>query len=107
MKKKHDKRRLDRPFDPKVLAEAKRIVRDYTVVIEAYAGMGYMGHTVELPEVFGDGKTRNKCLEHTIESTEVTVAFMLEEQRQIEIAEKVMREHRDVLRKLAVSREVV
>ena len=60
MTKKHDKKRLGQPFHPKVLAEAKRIVRGYTVVIAAHAGMGYMGHTVELPEVFGDGKTRNK-----------------------------------------------
>lgn len=75
-------KRLDRPFDPNVLAQAKQIVRDYRFVIERRPDVGYMGCPVELPEVYGDGETIAECVADTIEAAEGAVAFMLEEKMQ-------------------------
>lgn len=68
----------NRPFDPKVLALAKRIVRNYRVVTEPHPEMGFIGHTIELPNVYGDGKTEDECVKDTIEATVGAVATMIE-----------------------------
>ena len=46
---------IDRPFDPAVLAKAKRIAQDYQVVLSFEEGYWY-GRGLELPNIMADGK---------------------------------------------------
>lgn len=70
-------RRLDRPFDPAVLAEARRIAADYEVALWSEDGVWY-GHGVEFPTAYGDGKTPQECIASTREGLVAGVAYMLE-----------------------------
>lgn len=70
--------RLDRPFDPAILNRAKEIAGAYRIIIEHDEGLGFVGRSLELPNVFADGSTAGKCYASTIEATVGVVAFMLE-----------------------------
>jgi predicted RNase H-like HicB family nuclease len=69
---------IDRPFSPAVLQQAKRIAEAYQVVLRCEEGRWY-GRGLELPHVFGDGKTANGCLDDTREALCGAVAYMLEQ----------------------------
>lgn len=72
-------RRIDRPFAPAIMEQAREIVARYQVVVrfdpeeEEYYGRG-----LELPNALGDGDTPAACWESTMESMAAVVAFMLE-----------------------------
>jgi predicted RNase H-like HicB family nuclease len=70
-------KKLDRPFDKKILAKAKKIATQYEVIMSFEDGAWY-GKGVEMPTVFGDGKTPNECIENTREAFIASVAYMLE-----------------------------
>lgn len=70
-------RDLDRPFDPAILAEAKRIVADYEITLWLEDGVWY-GHGVEFPTAYGDGATVEECMASTREGLVTGVAYMLE-----------------------------
>jgi predicted RNase H-like HicB family nuclease len=80
--KKHLRRknaeRLDRPFDPAIIRRAKQIAAQYRIVLEPDADVGFLGNVIELPLVWGDGKTADACVRHTREGAIAVVAFMLE-----------------------------
>ena len=69
---------IDRPFAPEVLAQAREIARQYQVIVSCEEGHWY-GRGLELPHVFGDGKTANQCIENTREALTGVVAYLLEE----------------------------
>jgi predicted RNase H-like HicB family nuclease len=69
---------IRRPFDPKLLARARRIAATYQVVMWSEDGE-YFGRGVELPMTFGDGPTADECMQKTREALAVTVAYMLEQ----------------------------
>ncbi|MCD4826052.1 MAG: hypothetical protein K8S55_15790, partial [Phycisphaerae bacterium] len=54
-----------------------RIAKQYQIVLVSEGGQWY-GHGLELPTVFGEGTTANKCVANTLEAMAVTVATMLE-----------------------------
>jgi predicted RNase H-like HicB family nuclease len=60
------------------MAEAKKIAQQYQVIVSHEEGQWY-GRGLEMPRVFGDGKTANQCIENTKEALAVAVAFLLEE----------------------------
>lgn len=60
------------------MALAIRLVSQYRVVLEAAAGGGYVGRTVEMPLVFADGRTPNSCAAATREAQKLAVAMMLD-----------------------------
>ncbi len=68
---------LDRPFDRAVLARAKAIAGQYKIVLEFEDGEWY-GHGLEMPTVFGDGKTPQAAVRDTREALVTTVAYLLE-----------------------------
>jgi predicted RNase H-like HicB family nuclease len=77
----HRKKRANdirRPFDPKLLARARRIAATYQVVMWTEDGE-YFGRGVELPMTFGDGPTADECMQKTREALTVTVAYMIEQ----------------------------
>ena len=72
-----DSKALDRPFDQRILAEAKAIAGRYKIVLEFDAGDWY-GSGLELPTAFGDGKTPQAAVADTRQALILAVAYMLE-----------------------------
>ena len=75
-KAKHN--RLDRPFSKHTLRKASEIVEDYRIILERNDRLGFIGSSVELPTVFADAKTPEKCYSATKEALTVAVATMIE-----------------------------
>ncbi|MCC6428383.1 MAG: type II toxin-antitoxin system HicB family antitoxin [Phycisphaerales bacterium] len=69
---------LSRPFAPAVLKKAAEIVKTYRLLFERDSDLGYLGSTVEMPTVMGDGKTLEACGRHVLEATTFVIAYMLE-----------------------------
>ena len=69
---------IDRPFAAQLLKDAGRIAADYQVILNCQDGHWY-GRGLELPRVFGDGKTADECIQDTQEALRGAVAFMLEQ----------------------------
>jgi predicted RNase H-like HicB family nuclease len=69
---------LDRPFDRGIWKRAADIARTYSLILEPEPEVGYVGSALELPNVFADGKTPDKCVRETIEALMAVVARMLE-----------------------------
>jgi len=70
---------LDRPFDPQILRRARKIASKYRLIIEPEEDLGYLASAVELPNVWGDGKTAEKCIRDVREALTTVVAYMLEQ----------------------------
>jgi len=77
-KSKKSPKAIDRPFDADVTAKARAITQVYQVIVACEDGHWY-GRGLEMPRVFGDGKTANQCIENTREALTVAVAYLLEE----------------------------
>lgn len=74
-----DATRLDRPFDPDLLARAEQLAQQYRYTVEHDADEGvYMGSSIEMPYVLADGPTPAECLAATIEAHTAAVATLLE-----------------------------
>jgi predicted RNase H-like HicB family nuclease len=69
---------IDRPFDAEVMAKAKAIAQEYQVILACEDGHWY-GRGLELPNIHGDGKTVNQCVEDTREAFCGWVTYLLEE----------------------------
>jgi len=67
-----------KPFRPAILQEAREIASGYKLTLEKSERLGYIGSSVELPMVFADGDTPDKCFQATQEALSVAVATMLE-----------------------------
>ncbi len=70
-------KKLTKAFDNKILATAKKVAEKYKVIV-AHEGGEWYGRGLEIPNVFGDGKTPDECLENTREALIATVAHLLE-----------------------------
>jgi predicted RNase H-like HicB family nuclease len=69
---------LRRAFKASVLRKAKKIAADYRIVLERDERLGFIGSSVELPTVFTDAKTPEKCYRAAEEALMVAVATMIE-----------------------------
>ncbi len=69
---------LDRPFEAAILRRAKRMAEQYRLILEPDDEVGFVGHAVELPNVFADGRTANECVRAMREALTAAVATMLE-----------------------------
>jgi predicted RNase H-like HicB family nuclease len=72
-------RRANRPFDPVALAESKKIVSAYRIIIQEHPRLGFVGSSIELPNIFVDGKTPQECYRTVQKAIEFYVANMLED----------------------------
>lgn len=78
-KKRHEAARDPaRPFDPAILAKARKIAADYEIILWTEDGEWY-GRGLELPHTYGDGKTPTACIASVREGLTLTVATMLED----------------------------
>jgi predicted RNase H-like HicB family nuclease len=69
---------LDRSFSPSFLRKAKKLVANYRITLERSENLGFIGSAVELPTVFADAKTPEKCYKATQDALMVAVATMIE-----------------------------
>jgi predicted RNase H-like HicB family nuclease len=77
VKSKKSVGKIDRPIAPEIMERARAIARQYQVIVSNDAGQ-WFGRGLELPRVYGDGKTVNQCIENTREALVVAVAVMQE-----------------------------
>ncbi|MDD4890913.1 MAG: hypothetical protein PHU85_13410 [Phycisphaerae bacterium] len=68
---------LDRPFDKRLLAQPRAIAGQYGIILEFKDGH-WFGCGLELPTVFGDGKTPQAAVADTREALVTGVAYLLE-----------------------------
>ncbi len=69
---------LERPFKESVVRKAKRIAADYRIILERNERLGFIGSSVELPTVFADAKTPEKCYRAAEDALMAAVATMIE-----------------------------
>jgi len=69
---------LDKPFKESIVRKAKKIVADYRIILERNERLGFIGSSVELPTVFADAKTPEKCYKAVQDALMVAVATMIE-----------------------------
>ncbi len=70
---------LDRPFDPKVLAEANRSVAEYQIAVRFdKEENAWVGRCVELPLCIGFGADPTKCVQKTRAVVVTAAATMIE-----------------------------
>lgn len=69
---------IDRPFEPAVLARAKKLAEQYQIIL-AYEDGHWYGRGLELPNIQGDGETVSQCVKNTREALVGWVAYLLEE----------------------------
>ncbi len=69
---------LNKEFDANILAKARKIAEKYEIILTQEDGEWY-GKGVEMPTVFADGSTPDKCIESTREALTATVAYLLEQ----------------------------
>ena len=60
------------------MAKAKKLAKDYHIVLEKNDRLGFVGSSVELPNVYADGKTADDCYAAMQEALTVAAATMLE-----------------------------
>jgi predicted RNase H-like HicB family nuclease len=77
-KSKKSAKAIDRPFDVHTMAKAVKVAQQYQVILAFEDGHWY-GRGLELPNIYGDGKTVNQCVENTREAFCGWVAYLLEE----------------------------
>ena len=66
------------PFPSKILSEAKAIASNYRILVEKHKKLGYIGSSIDLPNIYVDSKTEAGCLKATREALVGAVATMLE-----------------------------
>lgn len=69
---------LNKPFKESIVRKAKNIVADYRIILERNERLGFIGSSVELPTVFADAKTPEKCYRTVEDALMVAVATMIE-----------------------------
>lgn len=69
---------LNKPFAQDVLKKAHKRAKEYHIVLEQNVKLGFIGSSVELPNVYADGKTADDCYKAVQEALTVAVATMLE-----------------------------
>ncbi len=69
---------LNKAFNPKSFATAKKIAEKYEVILSFEDGECY-GRGLEMPNVYGDGKTPNECIKSTREALIASIAHLLEQ----------------------------
>jgi predicted RNase H-like HicB family nuclease len=68
---------LNKPFAVSALAKAKAITQAYQIILHCEEGH-WFGRGLEMPQIFGDGKSVNQCMENTREALIGATALLLE-----------------------------
>lgn len=69
---------LSRPFGAEILARAQELAHKYRIILEPNDECGYIGSSLELPQVYADGVTPDGCVNAVREALTAAVAYLLE-----------------------------
>lgn len=69
---------LNKPFKESIVRKARKIVADYRIILERNERLNFIGSSVEIPTVFADARTPEKCYKATQDALMVAVATMIE-----------------------------
>lgn len=69
---------LRKPVDAAVLKRARKIAGQYRLTLDCDDALGYVGSSVELPTVFADGSTAEKCVQAIREALALAISTMIE-----------------------------
>lgn len=69
---------LKKPFKESIVRKARKIVADYRIILERNERLGFIGSSVEIPTVFTDAQTPEKCYKAVQDALMVAVATMIE-----------------------------
>ena len=73
-----DHKAISKPFDADILAAATERAKNYVIVVEPSEELGFVGHGMKFPTVFGDGKTEEECRDSVREAITGAIAAMIE-----------------------------
>jgi len=77
VKLKNSDKKMDRPFTREVITKAKVLACQYQIILDPEDGVWY-GRGLELPNVFGGGRTEHQCVTNTREALTAAIATMTE-----------------------------
>ena len=77
-RKKSDESHLRRAFQPGILKQAAELASQYRLILEPDEEVGFMGTSIEMPHVWGDGKTPDACVRETRDAIVSAIATLLE-----------------------------
>jgi predicted RNase H-like HicB family nuclease len=72
------KNKIDKPFSTSILHKAEKIAGQYRIILEKNEKLGFIGNSVELPNVYADGETPEKCFQAVERALSIAVATMIE-----------------------------
>lgn len=75
-------KRMNRPFAAEVMAQAREAAAKYQIVVQCEDGEWY-GRGLEMPHVFGDGRTAEECIVDTRNALVGAAAFLIEQGRRL------------------------
>lgn len=61
-----------------VLERAKELARKYRIILEPSEDCGYIGSSLEMPNVYADGLTADVCVDNVREAIAGAVAYLIE-----------------------------
>lgn len=71
-------RPIDRPFDARIWRHAVALVAGYRLILEPDPDVGYIGRSIELPNVIADGSSPDDCVRETRLALATAVATLVE-----------------------------
>ena len=77
VKSKNSDKALDKPFARTVITKAKGLAGQYQIILDFEDGQWY-GRGLELPNVFGEGRTLSKCVANVREALTAAAASVIE-----------------------------
>jgi len=69
---------ISKPFNEDILAAATERAKNYIIKIEPNEDLGFVGHSMKFPTVFGDGKTKEECRNNVREAIVAAISTMIE-----------------------------
>lgn len=60
------------------LKKAQEFISGYHIVLEQSSNLGFIGSSMEMPNVYADGKTADECVKAVREALQIAAATMLE-----------------------------
>lgn len=69
---------LNSPFAADLLFAASVMAENYIIKTEPNESLGFVGHGMKFPTVFGDGKTEEECRKNVREAIVAAIATMSE-----------------------------
>jgi predicted RNase H-like HicB family nuclease len=94
------------------LKKAHDVISGYHIVLEESSNLGFIGYSMEMPNVYADGKTADECVKAVREALQIAAATMLEagknppvafstEKRDVQVNVRLNHEEKNMMLKAA------